>query len=182
MGDDYSSPFYFVQRYHNEVVCALNLFTAGVVMECKFECKSYPFDTLGNYIWADVVAFYKGKWLLSKHKERTTWETQGGHIEVGETPLEAAKRELHEESGAIEFDIEPLCDYSATGSINGVNIQGNSQVFIAQVHVLGEIPCQSEMERISLFDSIPDNLTYLDITNEILPIVLRKREQHKHND
>ncbi|MCL2223802.1 MAG: NUDIX domain-containing protein [Defluviitaleaceae bacterium] len=138
------------------------------------ECKSYPFNTLGNYIWVDIVAFHKGKWLFSKHKERTTWETQGGHIETGETPLEAAKRELYEESGAIEFDIEPLCDYSAEGIINGAYIQANSQVYIAQVHTLGEIPCDSEMERISFVDSIPDNLTYPDITNEILPIVLKK--------
>lgn len=28
-------------------------------------------------------------------------------------PLDAAKRELYEKSGAIDFDIEPLCDYRA---------------------------------------------------------------------
>ena len=138
------------------------------------ECKSYPFNTLGNYKWADVVAFHNGKWLFSKHKDRTTWETQGGHIETGETPLEAAKRELYEESGAIEFDIEPLCDYWLIGKIDGINIQGNSQVYIAKVHSLGEIPQQSEMEQVCLFDSLPDNLTYLEVTNELLPIVLEK--------
>ena len=70
------------------------------------ECTVYQFNTLENYKYADVIAFYEGKWLLSKHKERTSWETQGGHIEQGETPLEAAKRELFEESGAIDFYIE----------------------------------------------------------------------------
>jgi 8-oxo-dGTP diphosphatase len=120
-----------------------------------------------------------GKWLLSKHKERTTWETQGGHIEKGETPLEAAKRELFEEAGAIDFDIEPLCDYSVYGSFNGTDISGNSQVFIANVHSLGEIPQQSEMERVCFFDSLPDNLTYLEVTNEILPIVLEKLRETK---
>ena len=138
------------------------------------ECKSYPFNTLGHYVFADVVAFYEGKWLFSKHKERTTWETQGGHIETGETPLEAAKRELFEESGATDFEIEPLCDYWVSGDLNGVRIQGNSQVFFARVHALGDIPQQSEMEKICLFDSLPDNLTYLELTNEILPIVLKK--------
>ncbi|MCL2409035.1 MAG: NUDIX domain-containing protein [Oscillospiraceae bacterium] len=138
------------------------------------KCKCYPFNTLGNYIYADVIAFYKGKWLLSKHKERTTWETQGGHIEAGETPLEAAKRELFEESGAIDFDIEPLCDYSLSGSFNGVDVSGNSQVFIAKVHSLGEMPHQSEMEKICLLDSLPDNLTYLELISEILPIVIEK--------
>lgn len=141
------------------------------------ECKSYPFNTLGNYTFADIIAFYDGKWLLSKHKDRTTWETQGGHIEKGETPLEAAKRELYEESGVIDFDIEPLCDYHVSGNLNGVDIQGNSQVFFAKIHSLGEIPQQSEMEKTSLFDSLPDNLTYLEIANEILPEILKNSKK-----
>ena len=36
------------------------------------------------------------------------WDISKGHIEDGETPLEAAKRELYEESGASDFKIEPL--------------------------------------------------------------------------
>ena len=138
------------------------------------EVKSYPFNTLGNYIFADVVAFYEGKWLLSKHKERTTWETQGGHIEAGETPLEAAKRELYEEAGVTEFDIEPLCDYWVSGNLNGVCIQGNSQVFIVKVHSLGDIPHTSEMEKFCLFDFLPENLTHFEVSNEIFPIVMNK--------
>ena len=141
------------------------------------ECKIYPFNTLGTYKFADVIAFYEGKWLFSKHKERETWETQGGHIEAGETPLEAAKRELYEESGAVEFDIEPLCDYWVSGDLNGVIIQGNSQVFIAKVYSFDEIPHESEMEKIGLFNFPPDNLTYLELTNKILPIVLKKLQE-----
>ena len=45
-----------------------------------------------------VLSRYRGKILLSRHKDRDTWETQGGHIEPGETPLEAARRELRQES------------------------------------------------------------------------------------
>ena len=41
------------------------------------------------------------------HKERDTWESPGGHIDEGETPLEAAERELYEETGAIDFDFKP---------------------------------------------------------------------------
>ena len=48
---------------------------------------------------------------MSKHKKRDTWETQGGHIEDGETPLEGARRELFEESGIKDADIYPICDY-----------------------------------------------------------------------
>ena len=138
------------------------------------DCKTYAFNTLGDYIYADVIAFYNGKWLLSKHKERTTWETQGGHIEADETPFETAKRELYEESGVTDFDIEPLCDYRVSGYFNGKKIDGNSQVFFVKVHALGNIPQHSEMEKVCLFDTLPDNLTYLEVTNELLPIIQEK--------
>lgn len=68
-------------------------------------CKTYEINALKNYKYVVILSESHGKIILSRHKERTTWETQGGHIEAGETPLEAAKRELFEESGAVDFDI-----------------------------------------------------------------------------
>ena len=72
-------------------------------------CKIYPTGSLKSYKYVVVLSEYQGKILLSRHKYRKTWETQGGHIEAGEQPLDAAKRELFEESGAVGFDIQPLC-------------------------------------------------------------------------
>lgn len=42
-----------------------------------------------------------GAWLLVRHSARKTWELPGGHREPDETPLEAACRELYEETGAL---------------------------------------------------------------------------------
>ena len=141
----------------------------------RMECKSYPFNTLGDYKYADICSFYEGKWIFSKHKERTTWETQGGHIEKGETPLEAAKRELFEESGAVDFDIEPLCDYWIYAKVNGVELTGNGQVYFANVRTLADIPAGSEMEKICLFDSPPNETTYPEYAIEIFPLAMQKK-------
>jgi 8-oxo-dGTP diphosphatase len=139
------------------------------------ECKTYPFNTLNDYIFSDIVALYKGKWIFCKHKERTTWEYPSGHIEIGETPLEAAKRELYEETGAVDFDIEPLCDYYFNGELNGIKLIGNGQVYFAIVHTLGELPDYSEMERIEFFDSLPDELTY-PVIRDFFPMAIQKKE------
>ena len=71
-------------------------------------CQVYELNSLGSYKYVVVLSEHNGRIVLSRHKERTTWETQGGHIEQGETPLEAAKRELYEESGAVDYNITPL--------------------------------------------------------------------------
>lgn len=140
------------------------------------ECKTYQFNTLGNYRFADVFAAYKGKWIFCKHKNRKSWENPGGHIEEGETPLEAAKRELFEETGAVDFDIEPLCDYWANGQLNGINMSANGQVYFANVRTFSNIPSQSEMETICLSDVLPNVLTYPDYTNKIFSLAAKKLE------
>ncbi|MDR1466793.1 MAG: NUDIX domain-containing protein, partial [Treponema sp.] len=103
-----------------------------------------------------------------KHKNRTTWETSGGHIEIGETPLEAAKRELYEETGSVDFEIIPVCDYSAGDETK----RENGQVFFADVKEIGPLP-NREMEYINFFETFPQDLTYPDITKELLPYVQR---------
>ncbi len=45
-----------------------------------------------------VIAKHDRKYIMVKHSERQ-WEFPGGHIEGKETPLQAAKRELKEETG-----------------------------------------------------------------------------------
>ncbi len=125
-------------------------------------CKTYKLGELEHYKYVVVLSFCQGKIVLSRHKERTTWETQGGHIETGETPMEAARRELYEESGAIQFEIEPLCDYWAGNSETNVGASG--VVFVAQIQEFTEIPTESEMAEMKLFDALPKNLTYGAIT------------------
>ena len=125
-------------------------------------CKVCPLGTLAPYQYVVVMSRYQGKILLSRHRDRTTWETQGGHIEPGETPMDAARRELYEESGAVDFDIRPIFDYWA-GDENG---GASGQVFAAEIWTLGPMP-KSEMAEVRAFDEVPPNVTYPAITPEI---------------
>lgn len=124
-------------------------------------CKTYEVGTLPGYKYVVVLSRFQGKLLFSRHRKRTTWETQGGHIEPGETPLEAAKRELYEESGATDFDIAPLCDYWAGDE--QTRTEANGMVFTANIRALGPLP-ESEMAEVKCFDSLPENMTYPGIT------------------
>ena len=123
--------------------------------------RTFDLGSLETYKYVVVLSEYNGKILLSRHKDRTTWETQGGHIEDGETPLDAAKRELYEKSGAIDFDIESLCDYRAWNEDTGHG--ANGVVFKAIIRELGNIP-ESEMAEVQNFDSLPNELNYQAIT------------------
>lgn len=119
------------------------------------QCRIFPLGYLEEYKYTVICSNYKGKWILSRHKKRATWETQGGHIEDGETPIECAKRELFEESGIKDADIYPVCDYWGFNSQSCSNVM----VFLAVVHSFGELP-ESEMKEIKVFDALPNELTY----------------------
>ncbi len=127
------------------------------------KCRIYPLGYLERYKYTVICSYYQGKWILSEHKKRSTWETQGGHIEAGETPLECAKRELFEESGIKDADLYPVCDYW------GFNSQAcsNGMVFLAVVHEIGTLP-ESEMREIHVFDRLPENLTYPNTTPRLM--------------
>ncbi len=125
--------------------------------------KILPIGSLEAYKYVIVLSRYEGKILLSRHRARTTWETQGGHVEPGEAPMAAARRELYEESGAAEFDIVPLCDYCTWDDVRG---RETGMVFAADIRRLGPIP-ESEMAEVRAFDALPGNLTYPLITPEL---------------
>lgn len=62
--------------------------------------------------FAVIIAKTDRKWVFCKHKERETWEVPGGHREHGENIIDTAKRELYEETGALEYSIKSVCAYS----------------------------------------------------------------------
>ena len=81
------------------------------MLEVKF------YDKIADELlkFAVIISRTKDKWVFYKHKERDTYEIPGGRREEGETILETANRELYEETGAIKYEITPICVYSVTG-------------------------------------------------------------------
>ena len=97
--------------------------------------------------FAVIISKSMGKWVFCKHSERDTFEIPGGHREPGESIIDTARRELKEETGAIEFNIRPVCVYSVTGK-NDVNKSGKEtfgMLFFAEI---------------VFFDSQPEAMTY----------------------
>ena len=97
---------------------------------------------------------------------RATIEIPAGKLNyAGEDREEAARRELFEESGAVEYEIKPLCDYWA-GSEDGQS-GACGVVFTVDIHRLGALP-ESEMAETRRFERLPENMTYPEITAAIM--------------
>ena len=105
-------------------------------------------DALLKY--AVIIAKYQGKWVFCRHRDRDTLEIPGGHREPGESILEAARRELAEETGASEFTLTTVCVYS---------FRDYCMLYCADITAL-EGGLHHEIREIDLMDGLPDRWTY----------------------
>lgn len=111
--------------------------------------------------FAVIISKANGKFVFCKHKERNTYEIPGGHREKGKTVLEAAKRELKEETGAVDFTIKPVCVYSVKGKTRvneNVDNETFGMLYVADIFSFEEI--HSEIEKIIITDKLEYDWTY----------------------
>ncbi|MFD0675193.1 NUDIX domain-containing protein [Cohnella sp. GCM10027633] len=106
-----------------------------------------------------IIAKYKNQYILIRNKSRLVWELPGGKIEKGEEVIEAASRELYEETGALVFNLSEIGIYQMNGEY-GVVLE-------AEVEELGELP-EFEIAEIRLVQVIPKGLNYGEIYYQIL--------------
>lgn len=114
-----------------------------------------------------ILAKCGDKIVLCRHRDRSTWEFPGGHREIGETVDAAARRELWEETGALDFDIEPLCPYAVTGEDG----ESFGMLYFARIRAFEEL--RFEIAETMLAEALPDNWTY----PQIQPALLREAER-----
>ena len=111
--------------------------------------------------FAVIISKTDDKWVFCKHKERDTYEVPGGHREDGESIDVTAERELQEETGAVDYSIEPVCVYSVTGK-NRVNETGEEMygmLYFANITEF-ENELHSEMEKVCIFEDLPTDWIY----------------------
>ena len=121
-------------------------------MEVKFFDKAD--DPLLKF--AVIMARYGDGWLFCRHKLRDTWEIPGGHREPGEDIGDTARRELYEETGAVDFGLQKISVYGVCS--DGAVSYG--MLYFADVRTLGELPPEMEIGEIMVSDNLPENLTY----------------------
>lgn len=118
------------------------------------------YDTVEDSLlkFAVIVTKTNGKWVFCKHKNRDTLEVPGGHRNPNEDILDTAKRELIEETGAIDFNLKPICVYSVTEENNFNGEETFGLLCYADIYSFGNI--DSEIEKIIITDDLPTNWTY----------------------
>ena len=138
-------------------------------MEVKFyDCVD---DSLLKF--AVIVAKSGGKWVFCKHKERDTYECPGGHREAGEDIDDTARRELYEETGAIDYTFRPICIYSVTSPNQFNGEESFGKLYFADI-ITFENELHSEIEKIELFVDLPTKWTYPQIQPLLVEEVINR--------
>lgn len=123
--------------------------------------------------FAVIISKTNGKWVFCKHKERNTYEVPGGHREKNEDIVDTARRELYEETGALRFDLKPICVYSVTTEDNYDGQETFGLLCYADIYEFEE-KLHSEIEKIIITEKLVENWTYPLIQPELIKEAKRR--------
>ena len=106
-----------------------------------------------------IAARHDGGWLFVKHRRRGGWEMAAGHPDEGEGSVEAAARELTEETGALDFVMEPVAYYF----VDAGKGKQYGRLFLADVQTLGELTDTDEIEGVRVFRRRPRSMSLPEV-------------------
>jgi 8-oxo-dGTP diphosphatase len=121
-----------------------------------------------------IAARYDGGWLFVRHRRRGGYELPAGHPDPGEDTVEAAVRELTEETGASDFIMEPVTYYS----VDGGSGKQYGRLFFAEVETLGNISDTAEIEGVKVFRRLPGDLSLPEVMTFLY---MKAKEYFRYN-
>lgn len=120
-----------------------------------------------------TMFFNEGKILIDKPRKRPTYQMIGGSVEVGETPLQAAIRECHEELGSNaifnENNFELVMEFNEIAT-SDQSTKIHFYVFKYNGILEGELTTSDEIEQFMWFGTNDDlNILSNTLKNEVVP-------------
>ncbi len=124
-----------------------------------------------------TMFFREHKLLIDKPRKRNTYQMIGGKVEEGETPLEAAIRECHEELGnkAIfnEKLFELVMEFDEIATSDG-KTPIHFYVFTYNGDLQGELTTSEEIESFQWYNSKASSIVLSNtLKNEVIPYCLK---------
>lgn len=124
----------------------------------------------------DVVGtmFFKdNKLLIDKPRKRLTYQMVGGKVEKGETPMQAAIRECHEELGEKAIFDESLfnltMEFDEIATSDGIT-PIHFYVFTYKGELKGDLNTSEEIERFKWYETKDGNeILSNTLKNEVVP-------------
>ncbi len=113
--------------------------------------ENQPFSEHPKHVW--VICTFNGKWLLTIHKNRGI-EFPGGKVEKGETPEEAAHREVMEETGASISNMFYIGQYRVDGKADTII----KNIYYAEIDKLYTRKDYFETEGPVILEELPENI------------------------
>ncbi len=117
-----------------------------------------------------IAAKHDGGWLFVRHRRRGGYELPAGHPDPGEDTVEAAVRELTEETGALDFAMEPVTYYS----VDSGSGKQYGRLFLAEVETRGAIIDTAEIEGVKVFRRLPRDLSLPEVMTVLFKVAQQR--------
>ncbi|MDZ7739917.1 MAG: NUDIX domain-containing protein [Bacteroidales bacterium] len=141
----------------------------------KLEFHSPDYMPACGLTFVIIGARYKDMWVFVRHRKRNGYELPAGHIDPDEDPDVAAARELGEETGAVNFDIQCIATYTVSGD-DGFRA---GRLYYAGIRTLGQERDEDEIGEVVFATSLPSELSFPFVQGKLFAYLERYHKAQK---